>query len=156
MGRAKYVVTLSEVQREEVVRLTRSGKSSARMVARAHILAKADEGWTNTRIAEALHVTQGTVCRTKRRFVEAGLEDALSERPRPGRPPKLDERGEAHLIALACSRAPEGHDHWTLRLLAGKLVELGMASSISHEGVRKRLKKTPSNRGRRRNGASLR
>lgn len=156
MGRAKYVVTLSEVQREEVVRLTRSGKSSARMVARAHILAKADQGWTNARIAEALHVTQGTVCRTKRRFVEAGLEDALSERPRPGRPPKLDERGEAHLIALACSRAPEGHDHWTLRLLAGKLVELGMASSISHEGVRKRLKKTPSNRGRRRNGASLR
>ena len=71
-------------------------------------------------------------------------------------PRKLDERGEAHLIALACSPAPEGHDHWTLRLLAGKVVELGLAPSMSHEGIRKRLKKTLSSRGRRRSGASLR
>ncbi len=69
---------------------------------------------------------------------------------------KLDDRSEAHLIALACSPAPEGHDHWTLRLLAGKVVELGLASSMSHEGVRKRLKKTFSSRGRSRSGASPR
>ena len=69
---------------------------------------------------------------------------------------KLDDRGEAHLIALACSPAPEGHDHWTLRLLAGKVVELGLASTMSHEGVRKRLKKTLSRRGRSRSGASPR
>ena len=78
-----------------------------------------------------------------------GLQGVLQDRPQAHRPRKLDERGEAHLIALACGPAPEGHDHWTLRLLAGKVVELGLASSMSHEGVRKRLKKTPSSRGRR-------
>ena len=66
---------------------------------------------------------------------------------------KLDDRGEAHLIALACSEPSAGHDHWTLRLLAGKVVELGLTPSMSHEGVRQRLKKTPSSRGRRRSGA---
>ena len=65
---------------------------------------------------------------------------------------KLDERGEAHLIALACSEAPQGHDHWTLRLLASKVVELGIVPSVSHEGIRKRLKKTVSSRGRKRSG----
>ena len=77
------------------------------------------------------------------------MQGVLQDRPQAHRPRKLDERGEAHLIALACGPAPEGHDHWTLRLLAGKVVELGLASSMSHEGVRKRLKKTPSSRGRR-------
>ena len=80
----------------------------------------------------------------------------MQERPRPRRPGKPDEKGEAHLIALACSSAPEGHDHWTVRLLAGKAVELGLAPSISHEGIRKRLKKAPSSRGRRGNGVFLR
>ena len=94
-------------------------------------------------MAEALDVSVGTVFRIKRRFAEDGLEGALLERPRPRPRRKLDDKGEAHLIALACSPAPEGHDHWTLRLLAGKVVELGLVSSMSHEGVRKRLKKTP-------------
>ncbi len=75
----------------------------------------------------------------------------MEEDPRPGHPTKLDERGEAHLIALACSEAPPGHDHWTLRLLANKVVELGLAPS-SPRGIRKRLKKTVSSRGRRRSG----
>ena len=94
-------------------------------------------------MAEALDVSVGTVFRIKRRFAEDGLEGALLERPRPRPRRKLDDKGEAHLIALACSPAPEGHDHWTLRLLTGKVVELGLVSSMSHEGVRKRLKKTP-------------
>ena len=81
---------------------------------------------------------------------------ALWDRRQVNRHRKLDDRGEAHLIALACSPAPEGHDHWTLRLLAGKVVELGLASTMSHEGVRKRLKKTLSSRGRSRSGASPR
>ena len=87
---------------------------------------------------------------------EEGLDGALWDRRQVNRHRKLDDRGEAHLIALACSPAPEGHDHWTLRLLAGKVVELGLASSLSHEGVRKRLKKTLSSRGRSRSGASPR
>ena len=77
----------------------------------------------------------------------------VQDRPQAHRPRKLDERGEAHLIALACGPAPEGHDHWTLRLLAGKVVELGLASSMSHEGVRKRLKKRPQAVAEGRSGA---
>ena len=105
-------------------------------------------------MAEALDVVDGTVYRIKRRFAEDGLEGVLRDRPQAHRYRKLDDRGEAHLIALACSPAPQGHDHWTLRLLAGKVVELGLASSMSHEGVRHRLKKTLSSPGRSRNGAS--
>ena len=82
-----------------------------------------------------------------------GLAGALWDRRQANRHRKLDDRGEAHLIALACSPAPEGHDHWTLRLLAGKVVELGLASSMSHEGVRRRLKNTLSSRGKRKSGA---
>ena len=112
-------------------------------------------------MAEALDVALSTVYRVKQLLAEAGLERVLRDRPQANRPRKLDDRGEAHpvsstgqaLIALACSPPPEGHDHWTLRLLAGKVVELGLTPSMSHEGVRQRLKKTPSSRGRRRSGA---
>ena len=92
-------------------------------------------------VAEALDVAEGTVFRIKRRFAEAGLEGVLKDRPQAHRYRKLDDRGEAHLIALACSEPPEGHEHWTLRLLAGKVVELGLAPSLSHETVRLHLKK---------------
>ncbi len=156
MGRGKYPVRLARGEREQLQQLIRGGKSPARKTARARILLKTDEGWRAPKVAEALDISVGTVFRTKRRFAEEGLEGALHERPRPRRSGKLDEKGEAHLIALACSPAPEGHDHWTLRLLARQVVELGLAPSMSHEGIRKRLKKTPSNRGRRRNGVFLR
>ena len=156
MSWQRYVVRLESDERDQLERLVRAGTSPARKVARARILLKADAGWGVGRIVEALDTAPGTVCRTKRRYLEGGLKRALEEEPRPGHPPKLDERGEAHLIALACSEAPQGHDHWTLRLLAGKVVELGFAPSMSHEGIRKRLKKTASSRGRRRSGASLR
>jgi transposase len=152
----RYVVRLTEAEREQLLNRVHKGRDSARRLNRARTLLKADGGWRDAAIAEALDLAVGTVARTRKRFVEAGLEGAPSERPRPGRRPKLDEKGEAHLIALACSQAPDGHDHWTLRLLAGKVVELGLADSLSHEGVRKRLKKTRSSRGRRGNGASQR
>ena len=137
------------------------GKNSARMTARARILLKSDEGWAAPQVAEALDVALSTVYRVKQLLAEAGLERVLRDRPQANRPRKLDDRGEAHpvsstgqaLIALACSPPPEGHDHWTLRLLAGKVVELALTPSMSHEGVRQRLKKTPLSRGRRRSGA---
>ena len=100
--------------------------------------------------------SQRTVFRAKRRYAEEGLDEVLRHRNQINRYRKLDDRGEAHLIALACSSAPEGHDHWTLRLLAGKAVELGLVESLSHETVRLRLKKTRSNRGGSSNGASRR
>ena len=143
MVRGKYGVRLASKQRNELQHLVRAGKGSARVIIRARILLKTDEGWSAPRVAEALEVAEGTVYRVKQRFAEEGLERVLQDRPQANRPRKLDDRGEAHLIALACSPPPEGHDHWTLRLLAGKVVELGLTPSMSHEGVRQRLKKRP-------------
>ena len=134
-------------------------RHTARVIARARILLKSNDGWAGwaaPKVAEALDVALGTVYRNKQRFAEEGLDGALWDRRQVNRHRKLDDRGEAHLIALACSEPPAGHDHWTLRLLAGKVVELGLASSMSHEGVRKWLKKTLSSRGRSRSGASPR
>ena len=153
MVREKYGVRLEPEQRDRLEHLVRAGKSSARVATRARILLKTDDGWSAPQVAQALGVVEGTVYRIKRRFAEAGVEGVLRDRPQAHRYRKLDDRGEAHLIALACSPAPPGHDHWTLRLLAGKVVELGLASALSHETVRLRLKKTLSSRGRSRNGA---
>ena len=156
MVRDKYKVRLALVQREELQRLIRVEKHPSRVTARARILLKSDDGWPAPQVAEALDVALGIVYRVKQRFSEEGLAGVLKDRPQANRRRKLNDRGEAHLIALACSPPPAGHDHWTLRLLAGKVVELGLASSMSHEGVRQRLKKTLSSPGRRRNGASPR
>ena len=143
MVREKYGVRLTAEQRDQLEHLVRAGKSTARVVTRARILLKTDQGWPAPQVAQALDVVDGTVYRIKRRFAEDGMDRALKDRPQAHRHRKLDDRGEAHLIALACSPAPEGHDHWTLRLLAGKVVELGLAPSLSHETVRLHLKKHP-------------
>ena len=156
MVREKYGVRLEPEQRDRLEHLVRAGKSSARVTTRARILLKTDDGWSAPQVAQALDVVEGTVYRIKRRFAETGVEGVLRDRPQAHRYRKLDDRGEAHLIALACSPAPPGHDHWTLRLLAGKVVELGLAPALSHETVRQRLKKTSSSRGGRRSGASPR
>ena len=156
MVRDKYAVRLTPEQREELQHLIRVGESPARVNARARIVLKSDDGWSAPQVAGALDVALGTVYRIKQRFTEEGLDGALWDRRQAHRHRKLDDRGEAHLIALACSEPPKGHSHWTLRLLAGKVVELGLASSMSHEGVRQRLKKTLSSRGRKRSGASPR
>jgi transposase len=155
--RIKYRVGLTKEEREQLLGLIRKGKHGARTLARARILLKADEGrLTDEGIAEALNVGYATVGRVRQRFVEEGMERALQEAPRPGAKPKLDERQCAHVIAVACSEAPEGHDHWTLRLLADKVVELGFAESYSHEAVRQTLKKTTSSHGKGKCGASPR
>lgn len=156
MPASKYRVDLTENEREQLLNIARKGKSSARKVKRALILCKADEGLRDQEIAEALLVGAATVSRVRQRFVEEGLESALNERPRPGQRRKLDGKQEAHLVAVACSHAPAGHAHWTLKLLADKVVELEFADSISPETVRQVLKKTNSSRGRRRSGASQR
>src|SRR5258708_33349888 len=102
----------------------------------------------------ALDISRSTVERTRRRFVEGGLPKALNEDARPGQRRKLDGRAEAHWVALACSERPDSQARWSMRLLADKLVELGVVESISHEAVRQTLKKTRSNPGRGRNGVS--
>jgi transposase len=137
----KYIVELTNEERDELTELTRKGEASARKLTRARILLKANEGWKDEQIVAALDTAVTTVERIRKRFVEGGLEKALKDDPRPGAKRKLDGRGEAYLIALTCSDPPDEHDHWALRLLAGKLVEAGVVDSISHEAVRKALKK---------------
>lgn len=141
MPRKKYLIKLSADEQQQLTEMTRKGSLKARQFKRAMILLKADEGLTDAQIMAAINVSRPCVERIRKRFVEGGLERALNEDPRPGQRRKLDGRGEAQLIAIACSQAPEGHEHWTVRLLAGRLVELGVVESISHETVRLTLKK---------------
>ena len=145
----KYIVRLSGEERELLRTLVSSGKGPARMFTRARILLKADiseggPGWPDEKIAEALDVTIQTVERVRKQLVEEGLEAVLRRRKYVQKVSrkKLDGDAEAHLIALACSDAPEGYTRWSLRLLAGRMVELGYLESISHEAVRRALKKT--------------
>jgi len=156
MPAKQYRVNLTQDERDHLLDITRRGKSSARKVKRSLILCKADEGLTDQQVAEALTVGPSTVSRVRQRFVEGGLERALNDRPRPGQRRKLDGKQEAHLVAVACSSAPEGHSRWTLRLLADQVVKLEFTDSICRETVRQVLKKTNSSRGRRKNGAYLR
>ncbi len=151
--RKKYVVRLSDAERKRLHALIRSGTESARRLRRGRTLLLCDEGRSDVAVAEALHIGRATVERTRQRFCQDGLEVALGERPRPGGKPKLNAKQEAHLIALACSAAPEGRERWTVRLLADRLVELEHVEAISHETVRRTLKKTRSSRGRRSSGA---
>jgi len=153
MPAIKYIVDLTNEEREQLLQLIQKGNSSARKLTRARILLKAHEGLIDEQVAKALNTGTATVERVRKRFVEEGLESALTERPRPGQRIKLNGKQQAHLIAVACSDPPQGHARWTLRLLADKVVELEFAKSISPETVRQILKKTNSNPGRKSSGA---
>jgi transposase len=146
----KYVVRLTEEERRQLETLVRHGRAHARKLLYGRILLKADvEGpdcWTDERIADALEVSTATVARERQRFCEDGLEVALMPK-KPGRPRRrrvLDGRAEAHLVALACSEPLEGREHWSMRLLANRMVELGHVDALSYETVRRTLKKTLS------------
>ena len=154
MAAIKYKVKLAESERSRLNEVSHRGKPSVRTVKRALALLKADEGLRDGEIAGVLLINAATVARVRKRFVEEGLEAAINDKPRPGRERKLDGKQEAHLVAIACSSPPEGHVNWTLQLLAGKVVELEFAESSSLETVRQILKKTNSNPGGKRNGAS--
>jgi transposase len=154
MPAKKYLVTLTPEERQQLTRLTSSGKAAALVLTRARILLKADQAeggpaWEDAQIAEALDCGHRTVERIRQRFVEEGLDAALQRKKqgRPSRPRKLDGRDEARLIALACSEPPAGRSAWTLQLLADKLVELRVVDSVCDETVRRVLKKTRSSRG---------
>jgi transposase len=150
----KYLVTLTDEERQALLVLTSAGKASALRITRARILLKADQteggpAWPDERIAQALDVGLSTIARVRRRFVEQGVDAALSrkEQDRPSRPRKLDGRAEARLIAIACSAPPDGRKEWTMRLLADRLVELEVVDAVCDETVRRVLKKTNSSRG---------
>ena len=151
----KYIIDLTEDESAGLTKLVKTGQASARKITRARILLLAAEGKTDQVIADVLKVGVRTVERTRQKFVEEGMHIALNDRPRPGKKPKLDDKGKAYLMALACSTPPEGRERWTLQLLAGRLVEVGIVEDISGETVRQVLKKATSSPGASSNGVSL-
>ena len=144
MSKRKHI-NLKAEERKKLEELIKTGQQSNRVNARARTLLMLDRSQGQAHkireVVEMGMVSQGTVANIKRRYFTGGIEQALYDRPRPGAKPKLDGEVEAHLIALACSEAPEGHAQWTLRLLAERLVELEYVESISHTAVAKKLKK---------------
>lgn len=150
----KYIVTLSEEERAALGELTSKGKHKSQQILDALILLGCDEGGsqtkrsTNDEIARVLNTSMRKIDRVKKRFVEEGLDIALNRR-KGSRiyVKKADGDFEAHLVALSCSKPPEGFARWSLRLLADKVVELSYIDSISHEAVRRVLKKTKLNPG---------
>lgn len=155
MPKKKYIVELTEAEKERLLEQINHGKGSARTIKRANILLLADQGKSDPEIVASLSTSLATVERTRQRFVEGNLSYALSEKRRSGRPKTFDEKQEAYLVALACSQAPEGRKCWTMQLLANRLLELAVTDEISAETVRLRLKKTKSNRGNKSNGVFL-
>jgi transposase len=150
----KYPVSLNEEERTRLEGVVKRGKHSRREIQRAQMLLWSADGKTDLAIAALLEVTPLTVAKTRQRWAE---ERRLADAPKPGRHKRLDGKQEAFLVALACSDAPEGRDHWTLQLLADKLVELQVIETpISYETVRETLKKTNLSLGAKSSGVSRR
>lgn len=148
MRTKQFRVELSEAERAELVLLISRGRAPARTICRAHILLSAAEDRLDADVAAALHTSEATVLRVRRRFADAGpdtrLARALYDRPRPGAARKLDAKGEATLVALACSAPPAGRAVWSMQLLADRLVELHIIEAISDETVRRTLGEKPA------------
>jgi len=152
-ARKKYLVRLDAAERERLRALVKAGKAAAYKIRHANILLAVDEApgspaLTDERAAKALSVSVGTIEQLRRRLVEQGLEACLERKKqvRPSVMPKFDGEKEARLIALACSKAPDGRENWSLRLLADRAVELKIVDSASPETVRRVLSKTSSSR----------
>jgi transposase len=146
MPAKKYQVELTADEYQKLDQMSRRGTQGARKLIRARILLKAALGMSDEEIAQEVDTGVATIERTRKRFATRRIE-ALEELPRPGRKRRLDERGEARLIAEACSPAPGGREHWTLQLLADRAVELHLAETCSDDTVQRLLKKTRSSRG---------
>jgi transposase len=153
----RYAVDLTDAERVELREIISKNKAKRSTIINAYVLLKADRscGWTNETIASAYEVSTKKVEQLKKRFVEEGLEAALYRKAvTNAHRRKITGDEEAHLIALYCSQAPEGQERWTLRMLAEKMVELDIIASVSHETIRRTLKKMNLNLGKRKNGVS--
>lgn len=149
----KYVVELKSHEEAFLHHLISQGKPSARKATRARILLKANEGFKDEEIAQMLDVSTATTSRTRQKYVESDLDTVINDKAHAARPKKFEGQQEAVIIATACSEVPDGHEHWTMRMLADKAVELGFVQSVSPETIRKVLKKTNLNPGVSNNGA---
>lgn len=146
MPRKAQPIKLSNDDLSSLKSILRRRTTSARTQTRARVLDLLHRGQHPDQVAETLQVSGATVFNIKRRYLKEGLDAALFDKPRSGKPPTIDGKMRAEITALACSSAPDGHAGWTLRLLADKAVELGFVSTISHTAVKKILKKTASSR----------
>jgi transposase len=156
MARTAQLIKLSNDERSSLTNILRRGTTAARVQTRARVLDLLHRQRHPEEIAATLALSPQTVFNIKRRYLSKGLDVALYDRPRSGKPPKIDGAARAKITALACSKAPSGHARWTLRLLADKAIELGFCESISHETVKEVLKKTSSSHIAKRRGASAR
>ena len=138
-------VSLTGDERTTLETFVHRGKANARTLTRARILLKSAEGWSSAELAAAFDVCEATVTNVRWRFAQGGLEAVLHDKVQQHRRSALSGLQTAHLIAVACSPAPDGHAHWTVRLLAQKAVELGFVTSISPNTIHELLKKTNSN-----------
>ena len=159
----KYVVRLSDDEREQLHTMIRAGKHPAWRLTRARILLKADaaeggDGWSDSQIATALDISAATSARTRQQLVEEGFEAVLKRKhsPASARPRIFDGASEAKLIALACSEPPKGRKRWTLKLLEGAVVELNIVDRASDNTIGRTLKKTSSSPICKSNGSSRR
>jgi len=147
-------ITLTETDRSRLQAFVHSGHASARARIRAQVLLKLGEGWSLAEVCRAFDICRNTVLNVRARFAEGGVDAVLRHKRQVRYRQALTGSQQAHLIAVACSPVPDGHDHWTLRLLAGKAVELGFVEHISPETIRALLRRTSSSRGSTSNGAS--
>jgi transposase len=135
-------VTLTSEERATLETFVHRGKANARTLTRARILLKSADGWSTATLATTFDVCQATVTNARQRFAQGGLEAVLHDKVQQHRRSALSGLQTAHLIAVACSPSPDGHDHWTVRLLAQKAVELGFVTNISPNTIHELLKKT--------------
>ena len=146
-------ITLTDEERTTLETFVHRGKANARTITRAHILLKSADGWSIAELGAAFDVCEQTVTNVRGRFVRGGVEAVLHDKVQQNRRSALSGLQMAHLIAVACSPSPEGHDHWTVRLLAQKAVELGFVTNISPTTIHELLKKTNSSPGSTSTGA---
>jgi putative transposase len=146
MRKKGYDIKLKPKERRQLTDMVKKGSEKARKITRCRILLFSEQEPTQQRVAERLDVTYHTVRNVCRHYIEEGLEAAINEKPRPGRPNVFDGKQKAKITALACSQPPEGYGQWSLRLLADQAVELKLVEAISHTDVGRILKKTQSSR----------
>ena len=147
------MINLSEPERTALESFVRRGKGNARNITRAHLLLKSAEGWSLSDLADMYQVSQATVSNVRKRYREAGIEGVLKDKVQQNRRRALAGAEEAFMVAVACSPVPEGHDHWTVRMLQSKLVEMGVVEEVGRSTIHRLLKKMNLNRGSANSGA---
>lgn len=145
---------LTDEERYEIEGFIRRGKASARQLTRAHILLKNAEGWSIRELANAFSVSEATISNIRKRWREGGIAAVLQDKVQLNRHHVLSGSEEALLVAIACSPVPEGHDHWTVRMLQTRLVEMGIVDRIGRGTVHNLMKKMNLSRGSGSSGAS--